>query len=162
MRISYDAFAPHFDAWQRAFGCAYDDLILPRVHDALARHAPAAKRIVDLGIGTGDLAIALVGRGYDVVGVDVSPAMLAAAREKAARAGARLVLLRQDLRALALDPPADVALCVYTVMNQLVGDRDLDRALAAVQRSLAPGGLFVFELNLPASYERFWSGEDTV
>ena len=159
MPIPYDAFAPHFDAWQRSFGCAYDALVLPRILRALERHAPAARRVVDLGIGTGDLAIALAGRGYDVVGVDRSPAMLAVAREKAHRAGAALALVRQDLRRLRLRRRADVALCVYTVLNQQTGDADLVRTLRAVRAALVPGGLFVFELNLPASYARYWQGE---
>src|SRR5262245_28398614 len=160
--ISYDAFAPHFDAWQRSFGCAYDELILPRVVDVLARHAPAARRVVDLGVGTGDLAIALAARGYEVTGIDRAPAMLAVARQKAARAGVSLTLALQDFRALRLEAPAHVALCVYTVMNQLTEDGDLARALAAVHGQLVPAGLFVFELNLAASYRRFWSGEDSV
>jgi SAM-dependent methyltransferase len=160
--ISYDAFAPHFDAWQRSFGCAYDELIQPRITDLLARHAPSARRVVDLGIGTGDLAIALARRGLEVVGVDRAPAMLAVAREKAAAAGVSLMLLEQDLRVVRLPEPADVALCVYTVMNQLTGEGDLARALAAIRVSLVPGGLFVFELNLPASYARYWNGEEAV
>ena len=162
MPISYDVFAPYFDAWQRSFGCAYDELVLPRVERALARHAPAATRVLDLGIGTGDLAIALARRGLDVVGVDCAPAMLAVARAKAAAAGVRLTLVAEDLRRLRLDVPADVALCIYTVMNQLTGDGDLGRALAAVRSSLVPDGLFVFELNRPASYARYWSGEHAV
>jgi SAM-dependent methyltransferase len=160
--IPYDVFAPHFDAWQRSFGGAYDDLILPRVLDLLARHAPAARRVVDLGIGTGDLAIALARRGLEVVGVDRAPAMLAVAREKAAAARVSLTLVEQDLRALRLEAPADVALCVYTVVNQLTGDGDLERALAAVRASLVPAGIFAFELNLPASYARYWDGEEVV
>jgi SAM-dependent methyltransferase len=162
MAVSYDAFAPHFDAWQRAFGCAYDDLVLPRIERVLARHAPRARRVVDLGIGTGDLALALARRGLDVVGVDRAPAMLAAARAKAVEAGVALTLVEADLRTVRLAPPADVAFCIYTVMNQLTDDGDLDRAVAAVRASLVPGGVFVFELNLPASYARYWSGEDAV
>ena len=160
--ISYDAFAPHFDAWQRAFGCAYDDLVLPRILGLLARHAAGARRVADLGIGTGDLAIALAGRGFEVVGVDRAPAMLALARAKAARAGVTLLLVEQDLRTLQLAWPVDVALCIYTVMNQLTDDGDLDRALAAVRGALVPDGLFVFETNLPASYARYWRGEEVV
>ncbi len=159
MAISYDAFAPHFDAWQRSFGPAYDDLVLPRIVRTLERHAPAAHRIVDLGIGTGDLAIALVQRGYEVVGVDRAPAMLAVAREKARQAGVALALLRQDIRRLRLRRPADVALCVYTVLNQQTADGDLVRTLRAVRAGLVPGGLFVFELNLAAGYARYWQGE---
>ena len=161
---SYDAFAPYFDAWQVAFGGPYDDLILPRLVRALGRFAPEARRVIDLGIGTGDLVIALARRGYDVVGVDVSPPMLAVAREKIAAAGLARppALLECDIRELRLVPPADAAVCVYTVVNQLTGDDDLERLFGAVRSSLVAGGLFAFELNLPAAYERFWSGDDEV
>jgi SAM-dependent methyltransferase len=161
---SYDQFAPHFDAWQRAFGGTYDDLILPRLLALLDRHAPAARRIADLGIGTGDLVIALARRGFEVVGVDVSRPMLAVSRDKISEAGLANppVLVEQDIRALALEAPLDAALCVYTVVNQLTEPGDLDRLLDAVGRSLVSGGLFVFEVNLPAAYDRFWRGDEVV
>ncbi|HLK11429.1 MAG TPA: methyltransferase domain-containing protein [Candidatus Binatia bacterium] len=161
---SYDRFAPHFDAWQRAFGPPYDELVLPHLLAALARHGRDVRRIADLGAGTGDLAVALARRGFAVVGVDCSVPMLALARAKAAAAGLAEppVFVAQDLRALQLARPVDAAVCVYTVMNQLTGDGDLDRALAAVRGALVPGGLFLFELNLAASYARYWSGTETV
>ena len=77
--VAYDRFAPHFDAWQRAFGGAYDDLILPRLLTALRGHPWPIRRVVDLGIGTGDLVVALAREGYAVIGVDRSPAMLGVA-----------------------------------------------------------------------------------
>jgi SAM-dependent methyltransferase len=161
---SYDALARHFDAWQQAFGGPYDDLVLPRVLAALARHAPPVRRVADLGIGTGDLVVALARAGYEMVGVDRSEAMLAIAHEKvgAASLSPPPVLVRQDVRTLRLEPTVDAAVCVYTVMNQLTGDDDLARALAAVHGALAPGGLFLFELNLPEAYARYWSGIETV
>lgn len=160
---SYDEFAPYFDAWQQAFGGPYDALVLPRVLGALARWAPAARRLVDLGIGTGDLVVALARRGFAVVGVDRSAPMLAVAAAKIAAAGLPQPprLVAQDLRALALDGPCDAAICVYTVMNQLTDDGDLAAACAAVHAALVPGGVFLFELNLPAAYARWWRGEDT-
>jgi SAM-dependent methyltransferase len=159
--VSYDAFAPHFDAWQRSFGPAYDELVLPRILGALGRHAPGARRVADLGIGTGDLAIALARQGYDVIGVDRAPAMLAVAREKAREAGVAVTLVSQDLRRLRLPEPVDAAVCVYTVLNQQTADGDLARMFRAVRAALGPGGVFVFELNLAASYVRYWQGEHT-
>jgi len=160
----YDAFAPHFDAWQRAFGGAYDELILPRVLAVLTRHPRRVRRVVDLGIGTGDLVVALARAGYTVVGVDRSAAMLEVARAKIAGAdlAAPPVLLQQDLRGLRLDEPADAAISVYTVINQLTADGDLLRAMSAVHDALAPGGLFCFELNLREAYERYWAGPEEV
>ena len=164
MAESYDALARHFDAWQQAFGGSYDDLILPRVLAALARHAPPVRLVADLGFGTGDLVVALARAGYAVVGVDRSPAMLAIARAKVAAASPSPapVLEQQDLRTLRLEEAVDAAVCVYTVMNQLTGDDDLPRALAAVHAALVPGGLFLFEVNLPEAYARYWSGPETV
>ena len=161
---SYDALARHFDAWQQAFGGPYDDLILPRVLAALARHATPVRRVADLGFGTGDLVVALAQAGYQMVGVDRSPEMLAVARAKvlAASLSPAPVLEQQDLRALCLEPAVDAAVCVYTVMNQLTGDDDLARALGAIHDALVPRGLFVFELNLPEAYVRYWSGTETV
>src|SRR5262245_66370386 len=86
MAESYDALARHFDAWQQAFGGPYDDLILPRVLAALARHAPPVRLVADLGFGTGDLVVALARAGYAVVGVARSPAMLPITRATAAAA----------------------------------------------------------------------------
>lgn len=164
MAEAYDRFAPHFDAWQRAFGGPYDALVLPRVLAALARHQQPIRRVVDLGIGTGDLVIALARGGYEVTGVDRSQPMLDQARRKIA--GAALdrcpTLLCQDIRVLRLDRPVDAAVCVYTVANQLTADGDLNRMLCAVRDALVPGGLFLCEVNLPEAYARYWSGEETI
>jgi SAM-dependent methyltransferase len=162
--VAYDRFAPHFDAWQRAFGSTYDELVLPWLQSALGRHARPVRRVVDLGIGTGDLVVALARAGYAVIGVDRSSAMLEVARAKIAAAALAVppLLLQQDLRALRLPAAVDAAICVYTVVNQLTDDGDLARALAAVRDALVPGGLFLFELNLPAAYERYWSGTESI
>ena len=164
MAEAYDRFAPHFDAWQRAFGGPYDALVLPRVLAALARHQQPIRRVADLGIGTGDLAIALARAGYEVTGVDRSRPMLDEARRKIAAAaldrGPTLVF--QDIRVLRLDRRVDAAVCVYTVANQLTADGDLDRMLSAVRDALVPGGLFLCEVNLPEAYARYWSGEETI
>jgi len=161
---AYDGFAAHFDAWQQAFGGAYDDLVLSRLRAALARHQRTVRRVVDLGIGTGDLVVALARAGYTVVGVDRSQPMLDVARAKIAAAGlgTAVTLLHQDIRELRVDAPADAACCVYTVANQLTGDDDLARALAAVHDALVPGGLLLCEVNLPEAYARYWSGIETV
>ena len=161
---SYDQLAPWFDAWQRAFGAPYDALILERVLVALTAHAPGARRVADLGAGTGDLVVALALRGFEVVAVDRAAPMLAIVARKLALAGVadRVTLEAQDLRTLHVDRPVDAAVCVYTVVNQLTADGDLARALTAVHAALAPHGILVFELNLPRAYDRYWTGTDTV
>jgi SAM-dependent methyltransferase len=162
--VPYEQFAPHYDAWQESFGAPYHALVAPRVLDTLDRHAPFGRRIADIGCGTGGLTCTLVRRGYFVVALDSSPAMLAIARERvrAAALDHPPTLGTTDIRQLHVIPPLDAAVCMYTVINHLTGPGDLDAAFAAVSRSLVPQGLFVFDLNLPACYDRYWSGPETV
>lgn len=62
----------------------------------LAALPPAPARVADLGCGTGSVAVLLAAEGYDVHGVDLSGAMVAAAGEKAAAAGVRIDVRQGD------------------------------------------------------------------
>ena len=67
-----------YAAWRR--------LLLAHLPPAGARPAPAPA-VADVGCGTGSLSVLLAAAGYDVTGLDSAPAMIAAARAKAASAG---------------------------------------------------------------------------
>jgi SAM-dependent methyltransferase len=112
---------------------AWTALLLPLMPDPPAR-------ILDLGCGTGSLAVLLAQAGHEVIGIDTSAEMLALARDKAATAGVRLDLGRAD----AADPPfgpasADVVLCRHVLWS--LDDRDA--VLANWTRLLCPGGRLV-------------------
>ena len=101
---------------------------------------PAPARILDLGCGTGSLAVLLAGAGHEVTGVDSSDRMLSVARAKAASAGVPLHLARGD----AADPPfppasADVVLCRHLLWAL----PDRDAVVARWVRLLRPGGRLV-------------------
>jgi SAM-dependent methyltransferase len=101
---------------------------------------PPSARIVDLGCGTGSLAAVLAEGGHEVVGLDRSGEMVAAARRKAAASRLRLGLARGDVA----DPPiaagsVDVVLCRHVLWAL----PDRDAALANWTRLLRPGGRLV-------------------
>ena len=74
--------------------------------------ADAEGPVVELAVGTGRIAIPIVERtGRRVIGIDISPEMLALARQKAAEAGVELELREGDMRELALDEPTDLVIC---------------------------------------------------
>jgi trans-aconitate methyltransferase len=103
----------------------------------LARLAPrAAERILDLGCGNGTLTLDIVASGASVVGVDASPDMVAAARERGI--DARVM----DATALTFDEEFD-AVFSNAVLHWV---RDAEAAAAAIFRALKPGGRFVAEL----------------
>lgn len=103
--------------------------------------------VLDLGCGTGNHAIPLARRGYDVCGVDRSPGMLQRARDKVPQAGGvKLDFVQGDLRDVSLGRSFDACLLMFAVLGYQTTNQDVARALDNVQRHLKPGGVFVFDV----------------
>jgi len=110
----------------------------------LARVGPGS-RVLDVATGTGDLAIALAGRGAEVVGSDFSEGMLAVARGKAPS------LRWEQGNALAL-PYGDAEFDAATVGFGARNFSDLERGLSEMVRVVRPGGrVVVLEITTPTS-----------
>lgn len=114
------------------------------VHALVAKHRPRARTLLDLGCGTGRHASLLAERGYDVVGVDRSPEMLAEARARKVTSG-RTEFVEGDLRSVRLGRKFDVVVSLFHVMSYQTTNADLLAGLATLREHLAPGGLFVFD-----------------
>jgi SAM-dependent methyltransferase len=85
----------------------------------------------------------LIARGYRVVGVDASDAMLALARE---RLGPEVTLSRMTLPDLAVEGVFDAAVCTFDGLNYLTPD-ELRSTMGAVAGCLRPAGWLVFDLH---------------
>src|SRR5581483_7653745 len=108
--------------------------------------------VLELGVGTGRIAVPVAAAGIDVVGVDLSAGMLEVARERAALAGVHVDLRRGDMR----DPPVEgefpLVICPFRSLLHLETDADRRLALRAVSHRLAKGhGRFVFDVFTPAA-----------
>jgi SAM-dependent methyltransferase len=107
-------------------------------------------RLLDLGCGTGRTMLAFGQRGCDVTGVDLSPPMLARAREKLDAAGLTKARLFEgnisDLPMDKLDPPYDYACCLFATLGYVQGPENRVRALSQARSLLAPGGQCVFHV----------------
>lgn len=104
--------------------------------DLLASYGP--RSVLDAGCGTGRVAIELARRGLDVVGVDVDPAMLEAARRKAP--GLRFV--EADLETLDLGRRFDIAVMAGNVVL-FVREGTEGAVVSRVAAHLEPGGRLV-------------------
>lgn len=106
-----------------------------------------ARRVLDVGCGTGTFALMLADAGLEVTGVDPAMASLDVAR---AKPGAQRVRwIHGDATAL---PPLEVDLATMTanVAQAIVDERDWDGTLRDVYNALRPGGTLVFETRDPA------------
>ena len=104
-------------------------------------------RVLELGCGTGRVAVALAKAGHPVVAVDMSESMLAHGRERSAGLPVRYV--RGDMRALDLGERFRLVIVPLGGLEHMERTDDLARALATVERHLALGGLAVVDVAAP-------------
>ena len=125
----------HVEAYSRLAG-VYDEIVIDPCHDRWASFLhelwsadpEGVRSVLDLCCGTGLLAGELIARGYRVVGVDASEAMLALARE---RLGPEVALSRMTLPDLTVEGVFDAAVCTFDGLNYLTPD-ELRLTMAAV------------------------------
>ena len=117
--------------------------------------APHRKPILELGCGTGRVALPLAKDGSLVVGIDRSASMLARARRRVSRAKlqSRVQLIRGDIRHLPFpDKTFPLVMAPYGILQSLLDEQLLRATLQDVRRVLSRHGIFGLELvaDLPA------------
>ena len=139
---AYDGIARLYDAWSTG---VVEDISF-YVEEALAAGGP----VVELGVGTGRIAVPIAVEGIPVIGIDSSEGMLAIAGERAELAGVELDLRLGDLREPALEGEFPLVIIPFRSLLHMQTDEDRRRALRAAQDLLAPAGRFAFDVFAPA------------
>jgi SAM-dependent methyltransferase len=129
------------------------------VEQILKKFSVNVHYIADLACGTGNTTLPLAARGYEVYGIDIAPAMLKKAAQKAQEMGLKPYFLQQDMRELNLPRQMDFITCYHDGLNYLINPDDLSQVFQKTHDFLRPGGLFVFDLN--AVEKLAGAGEDT-
>jgi SAM-dependent methyltransferase len=140
----YDAIAELYDPWSRS--------VTEDVDFYVAEARKAGGPVVELGVGTGRIAVPTAQAGIRVIGVDSSPRMLALCRERAQAAGvAELVELREgDLQRPPVQERVPLVTSPFRSLLHLPTGAARHEAMAAVHELLEPGGRFVFDVFAPS------------
>ena len=142
-------------AYEALAGC-YDqmtgDVNYPAWADFLetlfAREKRPVRTVLDLACGTGTMTFLLADRGYELIGVDFSPEMLAVAAEKTVAEGSiPPIFLCQSMEDLDLYGTVDACVCLLDSINHVTDKNALKRALHRIWLFLEPGGLFLFDVH---------------
>lgn len=146
---------------ERSIADHYDDFVADTPlctldEKILHKHFPEPQNsekqsILDLGCGTGRVAIGLAERGYDVVGVDLSQSMLEQMRAKASELpdGHHVDCVRANL--VELDCLAtnslDHAICMFSTLGMVQRRKNRRQFLRHVKRIVRPGGTFILHVH---------------
>ena len=143
MSSPYDAIAELYDPWSAS------------VVEDVAFYLEEARRsggpVVELGVGTGRIAIPIAADGIPVIGVDSSRGMLDVCARRAALAGVTLDLRVGDLREPPVHERVPLVICPFRSMLHLQTDEERLRGLAAIRELLVQDGRFVFDVFAPGA-----------
>lgn len=107
------------------------------------------KTVLDLTCGTGSQVFHLASHGFEVVGADISHALLEIARNKALQEKKQIRFIDGDMRTISVGL-FDAVITIFNAIGHLTKN-GFERALDNIHRNLRPGGIYVFDImNLQA------------
>jgi predicted TPR repeat methyltransferase len=145
---SYDTFYKFYDAIMGNRAEATE-----RLRKLIRKAHPHAKTVLELGCGTGSVLKRLA-KDYEVTGLDLSRKMLAIAKRKTPKAR----LYHRDMVRFRLPQQFDVICCVFDSINHVLSFTGWKNMFANVQRHLAEGGVFIFDINTQKALDRHIAG----
>lgn len=147
-----DRYAP--ETYGEAVADVYDEMVVggPWAEAATATAAflaelAAGGRALELGIGTGRVALPLAGRGVEVHGIDASPRMVDRLRAKPGGAGIPVTI--GDFADVAAPGDFDLVFVVFNTFFNLLSQAEQLRCLRNMAAKLRPGGSVVIEVFVP-------------
>jgi SAM-dependent methyltransferase len=138
---SYDAIAELYDPWSAS--------VVEDVGFYLEEARRSGGTVVELGVGTGRIAVPVAAEGIHVIGVDSSRGMLEVCARRAALAGVQLDLRVGDLREPPVNDRVPLVICPFRSLLHMHTDEDRLGVLGAAHDLLIPGGRFVFDVFAP-------------
>lgn len=124
------------------------------IEDIFRQNGIKPELVADIACGTGNFAIEMSTRGYDMIGIDISVDMLNCAKEKSQARGQDILFLCQDMTDFELYGTVDAIVCLMDSVNYITSKRDLNSFFKLVKNYLNPSGIFIFDINTPYKFEK--------
>ncbi|WRK54946.1 class I SAM-dependent methyltransferase [Coprobacillaceae bacterium CR2/5/TPMF4] len=137
--MSYENFAYYYDSLM-------DDQFYQDYYQFINQHAKF-KSVLELGCGTGEIAILLAKDKKQVYATDLSKDMLEVARMKAMDANVDLLLGRIDMTDFETNQAVDLVLCLCDSLNYVLSKKKVLKTFKNVYDSLKYNGAFIFDVN---------------
>ncbi len=150
--IGYTALAQCYD---RFVGADYSRMVA-FIDQQLKQNFDAPQLICDVGCGSGTVALELIKKGYDLIGIDGSVDMLNEAMQKRLRIenGDKALFLCQELPDFELYGTVDGIVSTLDTLNYLPTEAELDRLFYWFRNYLNPGGILIFDVNSFYKYDQ--------
>lgn len=137
--MSYETFAYYYDSLMDAQ--FYEDY-----HNFIKQHA-VYKTVLELGCGTGEIAILLAQEETLVYATDISKDMLEVSRLKAIDKDVTLFLGRVDMTDFSVDTTVDLVLCLCDSLNYLLTTKEVEQTFYNSYHALNKEGTFIFDVD---------------
>ena len=143
MSSPYDAIAELYDPWSAS--------VVEDVGFYLEEARRSGGPVVELGVGTGRIAVPIAAQGIRIIGVDSSRGMLEVCARRAALAGVEVDLRVGDLREPPVNERVPLVICPFRSLLHMHTDEDRRLVLTSAHELLLPGGRFVFDVFTPGA-----------
>lgn len=147
MNTSFQSYSRYYDLIYLDKNYEEECDFLEKIFQKFSKTPP--KTILDVGCGTGGHAVSLARRGYEVTGVDLSRVMINLALEKIEKGKVKVNFHTMDVRKLKLSKKFDTCISMFSTIDYLTKNKDIQRALLNIREHLKTGALFIFD---------FWYG----
>lgn len=158
--MSYKEFSYYYDYFN--YNADYD-VLADKIHSWASAEKLDGKIACDLGCGTGELAIRLNEKGWDVIAVDCSEEMLDVFMDKREELGLYdILILNQDITQLDMFGTVDLFTCTFDTVNHLDGAANVQKLFDKVSLFMHPDGVFIFDMNSEYKHENILGNEEYV
>ncbi|MGD1921062.1 MAG: class I SAM-dependent DNA methyltransferase [Pleurocapsa sp.] len=139
-------------------GSTYAETQLKTLDKILLPTLKKRSHILDLCCGTGQLAVLLGRKGYQISGLDSSEQMLKYAHKNSRHRAPQNNYILGDARDFSLSKPVDTVISTSASLNHIMSLSDLKSVFFQVNNALKQEGVFFFDINHHRQLDKWWNG----